>query len=213
MTLPSRRQRPVSPCPAPVDPRIHRQATDTRPAAGRTARTCGAERRAGWIERALGPLRARIEGFDLHARLAMAGEGSVAGSSTRLPTGDSEVVRASARCQCSRVGAVWRAMAKRPRSGCNRAKLVSRSEEHALRSSLRADRIHCAGSSRAAPSQRRLCATRPATDRAVPPAYIFGASARARWCSGFRRRRLPRAPSRRRLGARAVSLSLRCLPL
>ena len=40
--------------------------------AGAPLARVGADRRKGWIERALGPLQAHVEGFDLHARLAIA---------------------------------------------------------------------------------------------------------------------------------------------
>ena len=42
----------------------------------------GAERGKGWVERPVGPLQARIDGFDLHARLAIATD--LAGGTGRL---------------------------------------------------------------------------------------------------------------------------------
>jgi hypothetical protein len=47
-----------------------RQTLGSRP--GAPLARVGAEHRKSWIERPLGPLQARIEGFDLHARVAIA---------------------------------------------------------------------------------------------------------------------------------------------
>ena len=46
------------------------QALGPRPSA--PLERVGLDRRKGWVDRKLGPLQAHIEGFDLHARVAIA---------------------------------------------------------------------------------------------------------------------------------------------